>query len=167
MNIVKIKPLEIKEVVFYETWMPPVATKSKIATSRFKVIDLGVIWKGFISWVCIPKMRFPSLTVQKLWPRLKFIATDIHTYRQKKRYPWIVFWGHKKTFTIPLFLSVPAASDMGGQALIPETDGVLSPLSSPPGGAASGAYWTSGSVNICTFNLMWSSFINDIFLLLW
>ena len=33
-----------------------------------KVIDLGVIWKGFISGVCMPNMKCMSLTVQKLWP---------------------------------------------------------------------------------------------------
>ena len=32
----------------------------------------GVIWKGFISWICVPNMNFLSLTIQKLWPRLKF-----------------------------------------------------------------------------------------------
>ena len=40
-----------------------------------KVIHLGVIWKGFISWGYMPNMKSLSLTVQKLWPRLKFCAT--------------------------------------------------------------------------------------------
>ena len=31
-----------------------------------KVIDLGVIWKGIISWVCMPNMKSLPLTVQKL-----------------------------------------------------------------------------------------------------
>ena len=31
-----------------------------------KVIDLGVIWKGIISEVCMPNMKYQSLTVQKL-----------------------------------------------------------------------------------------------------
>ena len=45
------------------------------------VIDLGVIWKDFISWVCMPNMKSLSLTVQKIWPRLKFffLATDSQT----------------------------------------------------------------------------------------
>ena len=40
-----------------------------------KVIDLGVIWKDFISWVYMPNtsMKSLSLTVQKLWPRVKFL----------------------------------------------------------------------------------------------
>ena len=42
----------------------------------YKVIDPGVIWKDFISWVCMPNMKSLSLTVQKLWPRLKLYATD-------------------------------------------------------------------------------------------
>ena len=32
----------------------------------YKVIDLGVIWKGVISRVCMPNMKSLSLTVQKL-----------------------------------------------------------------------------------------------------
>ena len=31
-----------------------------------KVIDLGVIWKGIMSGVCMPNMKSLSLTVQKL-----------------------------------------------------------------------------------------------------
>ena len=31
-----------------------------------KVIDLGVIWKGIISGVFMPNMKFLSLTIQKL-----------------------------------------------------------------------------------------------------
>ena len=47
-----------------DTWMLPAATKSKICYFKYKglcqghtVIDLGVIWKGFIRWVCIPNMK--------------------------------------------------------------------------------------------------------------
>ena len=46
-----------------------------------KVIDLGVTWKGFISWVCMPHMKSLSLTVWKLWPRLKFFTTESQTDR--------------------------------------------------------------------------------------
>ena len=50
--------------------MPPVATKFKKAIFKakvkVKVIDLGVIWKGFISGVCMPNMKSLPLTVQKL-----------------------------------------------------------------------------------------------------
>ena len=31
-----------------------------------KVIDLGAIWKDVVSGVCMPNMKSPSLTVQKL-----------------------------------------------------------------------------------------------------
>ena len=33
-------------------------------------IDLGVIGKGFVGWMCMPDMKFLSLMVQKLWPRI-------------------------------------------------------------------------------------------------
>ena len=52
--------------------MPPAATKSKklfLAQSQgHKVIDndLGVIWKGIISRVCMPNMKSLPLKVQKL-----------------------------------------------------------------------------------------------------
>ena len=36
-----------------------------------KIIDIGVIWKSFISLVCMPNIRSLSLTVQKLLPMLK------------------------------------------------------------------------------------------------
>ena len=36
------------------------------------VTELGVTWKGFISWVCMPNMESLYLMVQKLWPRLNF-----------------------------------------------------------------------------------------------
>ena len=35
-----------------------------------------VICKGFISRLCIPYMKFPSLMAQKLWLNLKFIAIE-------------------------------------------------------------------------------------------
>ena len=47
--------------------------KNKGHGQGHKVIDLGVIWKGFISRVCMQNMKSLSLTVQKLWPRLKFL----------------------------------------------------------------------------------------------
>ena len=50
--------------------MPPAATKSekKIFSSKFKVkiIYVGVIWKGIISWVCMPSIEYLSTTVKKL-----------------------------------------------------------------------------------------------------
>ena len=50
--------------------MPPLATKSEklflVYSQGHQVIDLGVIWKVIISGVCMPKMKSPSLMVQKL-----------------------------------------------------------------------------------------------------
>ena len=52
--------------------MPPAATKSKklFLVQRqiqgHKVIDLGVIWQGIISGVCMPNMKSLYLTVQNL-----------------------------------------------------------------------------------------------------
>ena len=40
--------------------------KSKGQSQGHKVIDLGVIWKGIISGVCMPNMKFLPLMVQKL-----------------------------------------------------------------------------------------------------
>ena len=54
-----------------------------------KVNDVGVIWKGFIWWVCMPNMKSLSLIDQKLWPRLKFT-----------RCPKIPFRWHKKLFSM-------------------------------------------------------------------
>ena len=59
-----------------------VTTESKIGyfsikvTVKVKVIDLGIILKNVISWVCMPNMMSLSLTVQKLWPKLIFFATE-------------------------------------------------------------------------------------------
>ena len=70
-----------------------------------KIIDPGVIWKGFINWVSIPHMNFLYLTVQNVWQRLKFFwqQTNRHTQAErhadrqdKTRFPWIAFerdWG--------------------------------------------------------------------------
>ena len=65
--------------------MPPAARKSKLAIFLYKghsqghkVIDLGVIWKGIISGLCMPNMKSRYLTAQKLWPRLIF-STDRQT----------------------------------------------------------------------------------------
>ena len=46
-----------------------------------KVIDLGVIWKGVFSGVCMPKMKSLSVRVQKLKQMLK-LTTDKQTDRQ-------------------------------------------------------------------------------------
>ena len=51
--------------------------------------------KGFISWVYMPNRKSLSLMVQKLWPRLKFFATELQTDRTKTRCPRIPFKGHK------------------------------------------------------------------------
>ena len=44
----------------------PGGNKVEKVIFSFKVIDLGVIWKGIISGVCMPNMKSLSLTVQKL-----------------------------------------------------------------------------------------------------
>ena len=66
--------------------------KSKIGYFQYEVpgkghnvIDFCVIYKGFISWVCMPHMKFLSRTVQKLWPWLKFLQTDKKTESQTRR----------------------------------------------------------------------------------
>ena len=53
--------------------MPSVTSKSKThifwnkgQSQNQKVIDFGVIWKGIISWICMPNMKSPFLTIQKL-----------------------------------------------------------------------------------------------------
>ena len=78
-----------------ETRIPATATLSTLATIMLsimvtmmnqghKIIDLGVNWKGFINWVSIPHMNFLYLTVQNLWPRLKFFGNrQTDTHRQK------------------------------------------------------------------------------------
>ena len=48
-----------------------------------KVIYPGVIWKGFISWVSMPHMKFLYLTVQKSWLRLKVFLWNIHTHTDR------------------------------------------------------------------------------------
>ena len=40
--------------------------KYKGQSEGHKVIDLGVIWKGILSGVCMPNMKSLSLTVRKL-----------------------------------------------------------------------------------------------------
>ena len=98
--------LWIKFKVCLWNTMPPAATKSKklfLASSQnqgHKVIDLGVIWKGVISGVCMPNIKSLSLTVQMLEPRLK-LTTDRQTNRQtrQKQYeysPDHSIWGHNK-----------------------------------------------------------------------
>ena len=46
-----------------------------------KAINLGVIWKGIISRVCIPNMKSLSLTVKQLKRRLK-LTTERQTDRK-------------------------------------------------------------------------------------
>ena len=41
----------------------------KSQSQGHKVIDLGVIWKGIISWVCKPNKKFLSLTANWLEAR--------------------------------------------------------------------------------------------------
>ena len=54
---------------FLEMWV-------KGDSQRYKVIDLGAIWKGFNSWVCMPNKKSLSLVVQNLWPRLVFLPQE-------------------------------------------------------------------------------------------
>ena len=83
------------------------------------VIDLGVIWKGFISWLCMPNMESLSFMFQKLWPILTFFATESNNHRQtgrkshrqidrrtgkNVRCPRIPFRDHNTTY--PLFANV-------------------------------------------------------------
>ena len=51
----------------------------------------------------MPYMKSLSLMVQKLWPRLKFFATEPQTDRTKTRCPRISFRGHKN-----LMIFIPA-----------------------------------------------------------
>ena len=57
---------------YVEKHYAPAATKSKTYSKHtgksqgHQVIDLGVIWKGIISWVYLSSTKFSSLTVQKL-----------------------------------------------------------------------------------------------------
>ena len=61
---------KIKGVIVKHYSMPPGGNKVEKAIFSFKVkvkvIDLGVIWKGIISGVCMPNMKSLSLTVQML-----------------------------------------------------------------------------------------------------
>ena len=60
---------------------PPREHKVHKAIFSMKVTDYDVILKGIISWVCMPNMKSPSLTVQqKLLHRLK-----LRTHRQEER----------------------------------------------------------------------------------
>ena len=85
----------------------PGGNSLKMAIFRNKVITVDVIWKGFISRVCMPNMTSLSVMAQKLWPRLKFFATDRQTDRvtdrqtdrPKTRCPRISFRGHKHQLT--------------------------------------------------------------------
>ena len=54
-----------------------------IKVTRSLTLGLGVIWKGVISGVNMPNMKSLHLTVQKLWTRLKFLATESQTDRTK------------------------------------------------------------------------------------
>ena len=58
-----------------------------------KVIDNGIIWKGIISWVCMPSMKSLSLTIQKNnMPRsLDFGHKNIHILEIVKVI-WNNFW---------------------------------------------------------------------------
>ena len=56
----------------------PDSNKVQKAIFYVNVIDPADIWKGIISWVCMPNMESLSLRVQKLQPRFKF-TTDKQT----------------------------------------------------------------------------------------
>ena len=82
-----LKQQRKKSRVFVKHYsMPPGSNKVQKAIFSFKVkvnvIDLGVIWKGIISGVCMPNIKSLSLTVQKLKRRLK-LTTDRQTDRTK------------------------------------------------------------------------------------
>ena len=57
-------PLMVQKV-----WQKLKFLEMQVKGQGHKVIDLGVNWKGLISWVYIPNMKSLSLTVKKLWPR--------------------------------------------------------------------------------------------------
>ena len=42
------------------------------------ITDVGVIWNGIARWVCIPNLKFLSVTVTKLLWRLLKLTTDRH-----------------------------------------------------------------------------------------
>ena len=73
---------EIKRVCLW-TRIPLAAAKSKFAIfshgQGHKVIDVDVIWKGFISWVCMSNMKFLSF-VQNILRSWKFCHR--HTHRR-------------------------------------------------------------------------------------
>ena len=60
------------------------------------VIDLG-----FICWVCVLNMKYLSLTVQNLWPWLKFFATDRQTHRQMEQKLVVPKFHSRDIITIP------------------------------------------------------------------
>ena len=71
--------------------------KASLAIISHKVIDPAVIWKGFISWICMSVMKCLYLMVHKLWPRLSFLP---HRDRTRTRCPWIRYWRHKRPITM-------------------------------------------------------------------
>ena len=77
----------------------PTATKSEKAIFspkvKVKVIEIGVIGKGIIIWVCKPNMKSLPLAVQNLQQMLK-LTTDKQTNRTKTKCPQYI-WGHDKT----------------------------------------------------------------------
>ena len=67
-NCIEIETQNKNHGVFVKHYAPPPPPRrqqSLKAIFRYKVIDIGVIWKG-VSGVCMPNMKSPSLTVQKL-----------------------------------------------------------------------------------------------------
>ena len=63
-----------------------------------KVIDLGVIWKGIISGVCMPNIKSFSLAAQCLQLRLK-LTTDKTNIQDKKYVSHYLIQGNKKCNT--------------------------------------------------------------------
>ena len=59
----------------------------KVTVKVTRSLTLVPIERVFISWVWMPNMKSLSLTVQKLWPRLKgfFFATESQTVRVTDR----------------------------------------------------------------------------------
>ena len=79
----------------WKTNAPRVAPKVQIGYFLYKghsqchkLINLGVCWKGFISWEFMPNVTSLSLTFLKDWPRLKFLVSQIdkHKIRQSEAY---------------------------------------------------------------------------------
>ena len=101
--------VSIQKYICLWNTLPLATTKSKklFLAKRLKSRSQGhlpwyINWKGIIRWVCMPNMKYLSLTIHKLWPRVKFYC---HRHRQDKNEIFQPqFWGHKKLRTTCLNL---------------------------------------------------------------